>query len=161
MTNTSRVFIAGVDPGLYGAVSIFSKRGFVTVFSTPIIKAKKVHCDVSKMARMLCSLKAQGVRHVFLEAVSSMPKQGVASSFNFGVGYGMWRGTLAALQIPLTLVPPQTWHKMLKGTPAGDPKARARLFFSTHFPQVRCVVAHIDAVLIGYYGAQQIFRSLD
>ena len=49
--------------------------------------------------------------NVFIEKVHSMPGQGVASMFNFGKGYGIWIGILAALKISKTLVTPQEWKK--------------------------------------------------
>ena len=51
--------------------------------------------------------------YAIIEKVHSMPKQGVASSFNFGMGYGMLRGALTALCIPHELITPQQWKKTI------------------------------------------------
>jgi len=50
---------------------------------------------------------------VVIENVHSMPKQGVASSFQFGVGFGIWRGIIAALQLPCERVEPVVWKRAL------------------------------------------------
>jgi crossover junction endodeoxyribonuclease RuvC len=63
---------------------------------------------------------------VVLEKAQSMPKQGVASSFKYGRGYGAAEMALISLQIPYQLVPPLTWQKpMLHGMPGSDTKARS------------------------------------
>lgn len=49
--------------------------------------------------------------HVYVEKVNAMPGQSPNSMFNFGMGYGLWLGVLAALQIPYTLVTPQRWKR--------------------------------------------------
>lgn len=46
---------------------------------------------------------------VMLEKVGAMPKQGVTSTFNFGVGVGTIRGVVRALRIPLLPVQPTKW----------------------------------------------------
>jgi len=44
----------------------------------------------------------------------------VASSFNFGMGYGMWIGIVVGLGLPYELVTPQRWQKeMLAGMQGG------------------------------------------
>ena len=48
-----------------------------------------------------------------VERQQSMPKQGVASSFKTGVGYGIIIGVLAALDIPAYFLSPTQWKKML------------------------------------------------
>jgi len=40
-----------------------------------------------------------------------MPKQGVASTFKFGTNYGIWRGILAAFEIPFYTVGVHQWQK--------------------------------------------------
>ena len=42
-----------------------------------------------------------------------MPKQGVSSSFKFGMNFGIWQGVLASLKIPYDLITPQRWRKCL------------------------------------------------
>ena len=56
---------------------------------------------------------------VTIENVHAMPKQGVASSFSFGVGYGVWRGIIAAYGLRCNRVEPTVWKKAL-----GLPKAK-------------------------------------
>jgi hypothetical protein len=52
-----------------------------------------------------------------IEAVHSMPKQGVASTFKFGKGYGEVLGIATALLFEIHEPSPQLWKKvMLAGT---------------------------------------------
>ena len=39
-----------------------------------------------------------------VERAQSMPKQGIAGAFNYGIGYGKILGVLAALDIPIVLL---------------------------------------------------------
>lgn len=48
-----------------------------------------------------------------IEKVGAMPDQGVTSSFSFGMGYGLWLGILATLHVPVDLVHPRRWKKIL------------------------------------------------
>lgn len=50
--------------------------------------------------------------HAMIEQVHSMPQQGVASSFTFGMGYGGLRMACVACGIRLQSVTPQAWHKV-------------------------------------------------
>jgi len=62
-----------------------------------------------------------------LEKVSSMPGQGVSSSFKFGCNFGQWIGRLEALDIPFDFVTPQKWKKaMFDSMPKDNPKEMAR-----------------------------------
>lgn len=40
-----------------------------------------------------------------------MPKQGVTSTFTFGVGFGYIKGMLEAFEIPYQEISPQKWKK--------------------------------------------------
>ena len=51
---------------------------------------------------------------VVVEAVHSMPKQGVASSFKFGVAYGGALAIAERLNCAWHMVTPQVWKKSLK-----------------------------------------------
>lgn len=113
----------GIDPGLGGAIAGFLSTGQVFMEDTPTIKIKsgksnKQQIDLSVASSMLRRLNRHAREedtpiHVVLEKVGAMPGQGVTSMFNFGMGYGMWQGILAALEIPYTLVHPATWKKVM------------------------------------------------
>lgn len=57
-----------------------------------------------------------------LEKVHSMPKQGVASSFKFGVSSGKCQAWLAAARFRWDWVTPQKWQKDLRCRTGGDKK---------------------------------------
>lgn len=95
--------------------------------------------------------------HVFLEQVHSMPKQGVASSFNFGRGFGLWEGLLAGMRFPYTLVSPQRWKKAMLADMAKDKGAsvlRAKQLFPNCVEQLKLVKDHnkAEALLLAEYG---------
>ena len=63
------------------------------------------------------------VERVVVENVHAMPKQGVSSTFRFGVAVGIIHGVAGALRLPLTLVTPTQWKKF-HGLPSDKEAAR-------------------------------------
>ncbi len=157
-----RTFV-GIDPGLDGAIAglVPGEEGEYTLYvdDTPTgkTKGKRLYFP-AQMAQAL--KKFSGGREppiVFIERVHSMPKQGVASSFNFGVGFGLWQGIVAGLNWPVELVTPQAWMKVmmtgqLRGKDAG--RGRAMELWPEHvntFGRVKDD-GRADAALIAEYG---------
>lgn len=83
-------------------------------------------------------IQATGATLAIVEKVHSMPGQGVASTFKFGKGYGSLLGILAGLSIPVELVTPQAWKKIVL---AGSPKDKdaAIAYVRRRFPDVPIV----------------------
>ena len=96
---------------------------------------------------------------VGIEKATAMHKQGVTSMFNFGVTYGMLRGAMTALNIPMIIVGPKTWKKKILFGTAKD-KASAIQYVRSKYPAMslrkteRCTTDHdgmADAVCIAEY----------
>jgi crossover junction endodeoxyribonuclease RuvC len=106
-------YFIGIDPGKGGAVGILDENSNPSVFDTPTYKNKKTGKDVydlPAMAQILRPYAGKDVK-IVLEAVHSMPGQGVSSSFNFGEGLGIWKGIIAAFAFKVNMTTPQTWKK--------------------------------------------------
>lgn len=88
----------GIDPGRSGALAIIDDTG---VYLFAFDEEKYIEALKKVPARAVCCL----------EHVHSMPKQGVTSSFNFGLNFGWIQGVLQALGIRYELVQPQKWKK--------------------------------------------------
>lgn len=58
--------------------------------------------DIAKLAKPTAAV---------IEQVSAMPKQGVSSSFRFGMGCGLIRGVLATYHVPIIQVAPTRWKR--------------------------------------------------
>ena len=121
--------------------------------------------DAIELADLLAKYKGMDECHVFCEKSQSMPGQGVASTFQFGVGFGTILGILAALRLPHTLVHPKTWCKVMhSGTKADDAKARSleavrRLYPDVQLIRPRCRnpdLGFVDALLICGYGKREL-----
>ena len=94
---------------------------------------------------------------VFIERVHSMPKQGVASAFNFGMGYGLWQGIVSGLNWPMELVTPQQWMKVmmtgqLRGKDAGRGRAMELWPSNVSDFELKKHDGRADATLIAEYG---------
>ena len=73
------------------------------------------------------------ISHVVVESVHSFPKQGVSSSFRFGMGYGLLLGVLATHEVEIIHVPPTVWKRHFK---LGPDKEQARARAIERFPSV-------------------------
>ncbi|HUW96021.1 MAG TPA: hypothetical protein VMW58_09540 [Anaerolineae bacterium] len=144
----------GIDPGLDGAVGFIGRD--VVVFRTPTIKVgKRRQYRAQEMAQILqyrLPVDRPEDRFAILESVHSMPGQGVASSFSFGRGFGLWEGILVALGIPYLLVAPQTWKAaMLRDMP--HDKNAAKLQASRLWPELGHLSdGEAEALLMAEYG---------
>jgi crossover junction endodeoxyribonuclease RuvC len=93
----------------------------------------------------------------WVERVSAMPKQGVASSFNFGSSYGIVLGVLGAVKVPYHLVPASTWKKHFS---LGADKRAARTAATRLFPRQSALFVRAkddgraEAALIARFGQE-------
>ena len=94
----------------------------------------------------------------WIERVHALPKQGVTSSFSFGLAYGLARGVLAALGVPVSLVTPNEWKRAFR---LGSDKNEARLIAARMFPANAQSFLRVrddgraEAALLALFGAQQ------
>lgn len=107
--NTYQNFI-GIDPGLSGAIASISPAGIHFIDCPTIKQNGKTKPNPTLMASELKQLVTLN-SIIIIENVHAMPGQGVSSMFSFGMGYGVWLGIVAALNIPVEFVTPQCWKK--------------------------------------------------
>jgi len=156
------VIFLGLDPGLDGAVAMIDGHD-VQLHDSPSWavqsgKHSRREYDVAGMTQIILAVMARvenrGSIVAGLEAVHSMPKQGVASSFKFGVGLGIWQGILAALGIKFEMVTPQRWQKaLLDGMGKGKDGSMivAQRLFPTADLRLRKHHGRADALLLAEF----------
>ncbi len=137
--------IIGIDPGKNGAATFLDDDAQVLdVLSFGNLTEHDIYSGIAEWTEDTQTF-------AFIEQVHSMPKQGVVSSFKFGVGYGFLLGLLTALKIPFERVTPQKWQKVLGCLSHGDKnitKAKAQELF----PVQKWTHGTADSVLIAEYG---------
>ena len=119
--------ILGIDPGVTGAIAALYDTGAHNVWDM----SANPH-DLYGLLETVIN-EDDGIGMAYLEKAQAMPKQGVVSMFNYGVGYGQILGILAACSVPYTLVTPPVWKRALglTGKPKEASRAMARQLFPT------------------------------
>lgn len=150
----------GIDPGLSGALA-FRSGEEMDVLSMPTLTITKAKghrriLDITVLANIIDDKTKNAARvSVFIERVSAMPKQGVASMFAFGESYGAIKGIVAANFLPMTLVTPVTWKAKLKvSRNKDDARYRASQLMPrfAHLWSRRSDDGMAEAALIAFYG---------
>ena len=137
----------GVDPGKNGGIAIIDSDG---VIAFPFSEERLlIELDgIAQEYECIC----------YLEHVHAMPKQGVSSTFNFGMNFGFIQGVLKAYEIPYELVTPQKWKKEFSCTSDKNTSIEVckRLFPGVNLKATeRCKKDHdgiAEALLIAEYG---------
>jgi crossover junction endodeoxyribonuclease RuvC len=157
------MIIAGIDPGLSGAVAFLGAVSGATldIVDMPTLALSrggknKREVDAHSLARLIGD-RRPGL--AFVELVGAMPGQGVSSMFAFGRAYGITIGVLAAREVPMTFDPPAPWKRALC-VPAAKDGSRARASqllpaAAHHWPLVKHD-GRAEAALIAYYGLRQL-----
>lgn len=159
--------IVGIDPGAHGAIAILRPDGSIdNIFDMPTIEVK---VGTSKRARvsvygLIDLLRSLNVEMVLIEQVGGMTGQSASASFTFGHSCGLIQGAIAALGLPLSLLPPQRWKKAA-GLPAD--KGAARLMAQQIWPSHARLFARVkddgraEAALIARHYINSIVRGRD
>lgn len=149
--------ILGIDPGASGAVAVINEAGeFIGVWDFSSDPAELADALRSALASTSGS---RDYTSAVLEHVHSMPKQGVASSFTFGAGFGAVRGILSYAAIRYDLVPPQRWKKAMGlSREKYEALAMARRLFPTAELHLKKHDGRAEALLIAEWGRRHLFN---
>jgi len=99
--------IMGVDPGSSGAVAFYFPDfpAKIGVYDFPLVD-KEING-----AALADIIRAHSPDIAVIENVHALPKQGVSSTFSFGVAFGIVRGVLSTLLVPQHYVSPAKWKR--------------------------------------------------
>lgn len=164
-------FVLAFDPGLTGAAAVLADGrffGFVDMPTRERGTSGKRRVDGAELARRIRAVRAaEPGAHcsAVVEQVNAMPSipgqdgarrtMGAASSFHFGVNFGVLIGVLEALQIPLVQVAPVRWKRAMNLQ--GTKKDAARLLALKLHPEAAELLSHkkdsgrADSLLIGHW----------
>jgi crossover junction endodeoxyribonuclease RuvC len=155
-------YYLGFDPGKKGYMCLYN-AGYSGYKHYPLFDGNRLNREmldtIEKLAETYTMIAV-------VEQVHSMPHQGVASTFSFGINYGMILGALEAIGIPYSTVTPGKWQKFICEAvdKASNPKqmhynAARRLFPNMDFRRSeRCRIYDdnkVDATLICEYGVRK------
>jgi Holliday junction resolvasome RuvABC endonuclease subunit len=101
--------VLGIDPGsVSAAFALYDTEGLALVDDVPTVDRQ---VDGAEFARLIDTHKPD---MAIIENVGAFPKQGISSSFRFGMGCGLLRGVVLAKGIPLREVSASNWKKHFK-----------------------------------------------
>jgi crossover junction endodeoxyribonuclease RuvC len=156
--------VVGIDPGLTGAIAAVcpTTEQLLWVEDLPAaggeIAVPLLHRFYG--AELFGPWEMDAHTPIAIERVGAMPKQGVTSTFRFGVTYGLLRGYFAGRGNRITLVGPAEWkrtHRLI-----GTDKDAARALAINLWPNEATFFARkkdvdrADAALIALHHARTI-----
>lgn len=121
------MIIFGIDPGFSGGWGAIDETGAYVNCGDMLHTGNFLHFN--QILKAMRETVKDGECIVVVEAVHAMPKQGVSSSFKFGVSYGVALSLAQALGI-WGLATPRVWKQDLELTAdKNDSLAMARLLW--------------------------------
>jgi Holliday junction resolvasome RuvABC endonuclease subunit len=146
--------VLGIDPGSVSAAwaIIDPENGLALADDVPVVDRM---VDAVGFARVI---REHQPTVAIIEVVSAMPRQGARSGFRFGMGTGIVRGVLGALEVPLHEVSATRWKKSYG---IGPDKERARGLAIRFYPGLQAQLAHkknagrAEALLIAHWFVEQ------
>ena len=150
------MLVIGIDPGsASGAVAWLHSDGRAGVHDLPLIAGT---LDPHALRSLLLDTPEPAAA-VYVEHVSAMPRQGVASTFKFGRAVGAIHATVALAGLRLELVTPPVWKRWHR---LGKEKELARGLAIRFFPTLAPKMARkkdghrAEALLIGAFGLHML-----
>lgn len=110
--------ILGCDPGLHGAFGLWDDDlDVLVVRDVPVLHVQVGRSEnraVLNDAEIAATIRELCPDHIVIEEVNGVRGQSASASFNFGASFGVLRGCAAALDVPVTFVPPAVWRARLR-----------------------------------------------
>ena len=148
----------GIDPGLSGAIVVLQDDLPTEWYRMPTMKTGSANrVNAAALAAIVRrTIFDDEETRAYVELVSSMPGQGVASMFSFGHSAGVIQGVLGAYRMPVKMVTPQSWKK--RAGLIGKDKEASRTLAIQMWPEWRDLdkkgvgQAYADAAFIALFG---------
>lgn len=99
----------GLDPGFSGAWAMINHHG--NYWSCGDMINDGTHINTAEIFAEISQARDGQDLEIIIEAVHAMPKQGVSSTFKFGVAYGSAIAIAQRCVAPTMFVPARTWKK--------------------------------------------------
>ena len=147
-----------IDPGQKGAIAVLSDAQTVELLADlPVVSDKSLAwIDGGELQSLILSALQGRACVAYVERVSAMPRQGVASSFSFGVGFGSVLGVLQTLRLPLEFVTPAVWKRSYGlGSEKRASLDKARLLFPSADLRLAKHDGRAEALLLALYGVRK------
>lgn len=167
--------VAGIDPGLSGAIGILEERRYVRVTDMPtMLRSKTTGKEEVDAATLAEILRSAAVDLVVLERVQASPTydprakhvcgackrpmggMSPTSAFNFGDSFAQVKAVVRILKLELVLISPRGWKG--KAGLTGAEKEDSRALAISLWPMAASELARkmddnrAEALLIGLYG---------
>lgn len=144
----------GIDPGLSGGIALIHPDGVIT-HRMPVMDG----IDARTLHGVLREWSERWNLATAVERVHSMPRQGVSSTFTFGLGTGRIQGVLSSLGLEYLNPLPPKWKKLVLSQKFLHDKDGAVAFCRETYPSAElippgCRVPHdgiADALCIAHY----------
>lgn len=152
MPPSSTVYL-GIDPGQAGGLAALTANGVCRHIDSMPDTEK----DVWDWLLNVRPIRGIRTTVAVIEKVHAMPKQGVSSTFKFGMGYGGLRMALIARGIRFEEIRPAQWMKEFgiprkgKNEPKSAHKNRLKAKAQQLFPAVNVTLKTADALLLAEY----------
>ena len=155
-----KVITIGVDPGSSSGAIAIIKDGVLHIHG---IKGKTEAQINDVFYGVLLDQDMQTKTFAVIERVSAMPRQGVSSTFKFGMNFGYLRGCLVANRIPFRDFIPRVWQKHYSMTKKNNEvekvwKTRLLGVAQNLYPQAEIPLYSADAVLLSHF-ANDLLKS--
>ncbi len=152
--------VLGIDPGVRGAIAVLNINGdLLSIEDMPALPDGAKGRYAVNAPLLASAVYKSHAKLAFCELVAARPGEGVVGAFGFGRSRGVIEGVLAAAGIPVVMLTPPSW-KRLVGIQAGTaaPKHAARIEAIRRWPGKADLFARIkddgraEAALIGVAG---------
>lgn len=122
---TSKLRVAGIDPGLHGGIALIQNHVLRNVAPMPLRYERKSDGSYRTLPdewSLTDFIRMWAPDVLFAEDVYARQDQGVVSMFSFGLGKGQIMGTCAGLGVDLRWVSPQRWKGQVGVMPPRRPE---------------------------------------
>lgn len=161
------MIIAGIDPGLTGAIAILTGRGLQTVVDIPTMMrgagtgSVKNQIDCYALYKALQELLSPYDKNEVMVVIEMQQAMGggmnASAVFSLGLSAGIIEGVVAARALPHELVAPAAWKKAMGLSAKGkDAKEQSMAMAKRYYPDADLRLAkhhnRAEAILIARYG---------
>lgn len=127
--------ILGVDIGTTGALALLTPDGMlVEVADMPVLHDGPAGRRAVNGPLLAALIRRLSPQTAYVEHVGARPGEAASGAFAFGRSRGVVEGVLGSLGVPITMIAPATWKRVVGIAPGRENKDSARSVAIARWP---------------------------